>query len=60
MIAVSYVSEAPSYEKIRGLTYGTVTHEDRAKSRASWNVFDVITSVAVLVAIGIAYLYFTG
>ena len=60
MYAVSYMSEEPDYARISGLTYGTITAEDRAESRASWNKWDVIASVAVLVAILAAYLYFTG
>ncbi len=60
MIVVSYMTEAPSYEKISGLTYGTVTEEHRKESRASWTTSDVITSVIVLALILTAYLYFTG
>jgi SSS family solute:Na+ symporter len=60
MYVVSYMTEEPDYGKIQGLTYATVSHEDRAASRASWNRNDVIASVAVLVAILAAYLYFTG
>jgi len=60
MYVVSYTSEKPDYAKIAGLTYGTVTAEDRAESRASWNQWDVIASAAVLVAILAAYLYFVG
>jgi SSS family solute:Na+ symporter len=60
MYLVSYMTEEPDYEKIRGLTYGTITAEDRVASRASWNKWDVITSAAVLAAILAAYLYFTG
>jgi SSS family solute:Na+ symporter len=60
MIAVSYATAAPDYSKLVGLTYGTVTAEHRAESRASWNKWDVIASCAVLVAILAAYLYFRG
>jgi SSS family solute:Na+ symporter len=60
MIAVSYATEEPSYKKIEGLTYGTRSEEDRAVSRASWNRKDVVASVAILLAILAAYLYFTG
>jgi len=60
MIVVSYATAAPSYQKIQGLTYGTRTAEDRAKSRASWTYADLIASVAVLAIIAAAYLYFTG
>jgi len=36
MVAVSYVTPEPDYQKTRGLTYGTATPEDRAKTHASW------------------------
>ena len=58
MIVVSYLTEPPSYEKIKGLTYGTRTAEDRAKSRASWTYVDIIASAIVLAIIAAAYLYF--
>jgi SSS family solute:Na+ symporter len=58
MIVVSYLTEPPSYEKIKGLTYGTRTAEDRAKSRASWSYVDIIASAIVLAIIAAAYLYF--
>lgn len=60
MIAVSYLTEKPSYSKINGLTYGTLTDEDRRESRASWNKWDVIASGAIIAAIIAAYLYFRG
>jgi SSS family solute:Na+ symporter len=60
MYIVSYASKKPNYEQISGLTYGTITAEDRKESRASWNKWDVIASAAVLGAILMAYLYFTG
>jgi SSS family solute:Na+ symporter len=60
MIVVSKLTEAPSYEKISGLTYGTTSDEDRQTSRASWSMRDVVASVLVLVLIVAAYLYFTG
>jgi SSS family solute:Na+ symporter len=60
MIAVSYATEKPDYEKIKGLTYGTESDEDRAKSRASWSAIDVIFSCVVLAIIIAAYLYFRG
>lgn len=60
MVLISYLTEEPSYSKINGLTYGTLTDEDRRTSRASWNKWDVIASAAVLAAILAAYLYFRG
>lgn len=60
MFAVSYATEEPDYEKISGLTYGTMTDEHKNESRTSWNALDVATSVLVVVLILAAYLYFTG
>jgi SSS family solute:Na+ symporter len=60
MYLVSYLTQEPDYEKISGLTYGTITMEDKVASRASWNRWDVFASAAVLAAILAAYLYFTG
>jgi SSS family solute:Na+ symporter len=60
MFIVSYLTEAPAYEKITGLTYGTVTEEHKKESRASWTRWDVLASGIVLVLILAAYLYFTG
>jgi SSS family solute:Na+ symporter len=60
MIAVSYLTKPPAYEKISGLTYGTVTEEHVRESRASRSKGDIIASVIVLILIVAAYLYFTG
>ncbi|HNR69179.1 MAG TPA: sodium:solute symporter [bacterium] len=60
MVAVSYATQKPDYRTINGLTYGTMTAEQRKATRASWGRGDVIASVLVLVLILCAYLYFTG
>lgn len=60
MMVVSYMTEAPAYEKISGLTYATMTAEDHRQSRASWSAKDVVSSIIVLAIILAAYLYFTG
>ncbi|MBU4398139.1 MAG: Na+/glucose cotransporter, partial [Planctomycetes bacterium] len=60
MVAVSYLTKAPDYEQISGLTFGTLSDDQRQRSRHSWGAGDVIASAAVLAAIVAAYLYFTG
>lgn len=60
MVGVSLMTEAPAYEKISGLTFGTMSDEDRAVTRASWTKGDVALSVLVVILILIAYLSFTG
>jgi SSS family solute:Na+ symporter len=60
MIIVSFLTETPDYKKISGLTYGTTTAEHRAETQKSWSKGDVIASVALLLLIFTAYMYFTG
>ena len=60
MVGVSYATPAPAYEKISGLTYGTLTDADRAETKASYSKGDVIWSGVVIVLILIAYGYFSG
>jgi SSS family solute:Na+ symporter len=60
MVVVSYATPQPDYAKIKSLTFGTVTAEDRAKSQASWDWRDVGGSLVVLAFIVGAYLYFRG
>jgi SSS family solute:Na+ symporter len=60
MVGVSFRTKEPDYAAISGLTYGTITADQRRDSRGSWGWGEVATSAAVLVAILAAYLYFTG
>jgi SSS family solute:Na+ symporter len=60
MVAVSYATDKPKYEKIDGLTYSTTSQKDRDESRSSWNKWDVMTSVLVVLLIIAMYTYFTG
>ena len=60
MVGVSYATAAPTPEHVAGLTYATVTADDRARSRSSWRASDVVASCFVLVLILAAYLYFRG
>jgi SSS family solute:Na+ symporter len=60
MLAVSYATTAPPEDHLKGLTYATITPEQRRESRASWGPVDVFASAFVLLAILGAYLYFNG
>jgi len=60
MVVVSYMTATPDYERIKSLTFGTATTEDRAKTRASWDYRDVLVSAFILMCILGAYLYFRG
>jgi len=60
MLVVSYATPAPAEERLVGLTYATVTAEQRQQSRSSWSRRDVSASAVVLLLILAAYLYFRG
>jgi SSS family solute:Na+ symporter len=60
MVIVSYLTEEPDYARISGLTYGTLSEEHRARSRASRTAGDIVATTIVLLAIVAMYLYFRG
>jgi SSS family solute:Na+ symporter len=60
MFAVSYATQPPPADRLTGLTYQTVTPEQRARSRSTWTRGDVVNSAVVLALILAAYLYFRG
>jgi SSS family solute:Na+ symporter len=60
MVVVSYMTQEPQYDRIKSLTFGTATDEDRRRTRASWDWHDIAASVFILLAILGAYLYFRG
>ena len=60
MVGVSYATSQPDYQKIKNLSFGTVTAEHRAESQASWSAREVLTSAFVVAVIIGGYLYFTG
>jgi solute:Na+ symporter, SSS family len=60
MVVVSYLTEQPDYQKIKNMSFGTVTDEHRAESAKSWNWREVTASAFVLAVILAGYLYFRG
>jgi len=60
MVGVSYLTESPNYARIKGLTFGTASAEERRITRASWDWRDVLASAVILLCILGAYLYFRG
>jgi SSS family solute:Na+ symporter len=59
-LIVSYATKQPDYAKISGLTFSTLSEQDRKETRASWNWKDVILSILLVAAIIAVYMYFTG
>src|SRR6185295_15023480 len=50
-IVVSYLTPQPDYGKISGLTFSTLTPQDRLESRATWNIKDVLLSILLVLMI---------
>lgn len=55
----SLLTAAPSAEKLAGLTYASMSDEDRREVRASWNAWDVLLTCTVLGLVLAMYLYFS-
>lgn len=59
MVIVSLLTPKPEPEQINGLTFATTVAADKAASRASWNKWDVILSLFVVVFIVGVFTYFS-
>jgi len=59
-LLVSYATKQPDYAKISGLTFSTLSEQDRIENRASWNWKDVGLSILLVAVIIAIYTYFTG
>jgi SSS family solute:Na+ symporter len=60
MVIVSHLTLPPPEEKLKNLTFATMTEEHRRESRASWGRSEVVWSCVTLALILAAYLYFNG
>lgn len=60
IVLVSLLTPRPAEDRLRGLTYATVSEEDRRATTESWNKWDVINTCVVLGLILTVYLYFNG
>jgi len=60
VVVVSLLTRPPSAAQLEGLTYATVTADQRRASRSSWSKWDVLCTASILGLIVCIYLYFTG
>jgi SSS family solute:Na+ symporter len=58
VVIVSFLTQAPSAEKIQGLVIGTATPEQKASTRASWNHWDIVHTAIILIITVAFYWYF--
>jgi solute:Na+ symporter, SSS family len=59
-VVASLLTPAPSPEQIQGLTYSTVTQEQKDANRNSYNVWDVVLSLIVVGIVIFVMVSFTG
>jgi SSS family solute:Na+ symporter len=59
-IVVSLLSSIPSIEKVRNLTFQTISAEEKAENKASYNWKDIVVSILVLAAVGWVMIIFNG
>lgn len=58
MIMVSFFTKRASVEQLQGLTFGSISAEQKALSRGSWDKWDVIHTVIILGITVAFYIYF--
>lgn len=59
-VVVSLMTEAPSEESIVGLTFGTLTAEQKASAKNSYTILDIAASLCLILAVIGVMVYFTG
>ncbi|MEL6866261.1 MAG: sodium:solute symporter [Bacteroidota bacterium] len=59
-VVVSLATEKPSEEQLVGLTFGTLTEAQKASNRASYNKWDIIFTLIILVIVIGVMASFTG
>ncbi len=59
-VIVSLLSKPPSPEHVNGLTYATLTAEQKAANRASYNIWDIIFSLLVIAIVAFVMISFAG
>jgi SSS family solute:Na+ symporter len=60
IVAVSWLTPAPSEEKVANLTFGTISVEEKQKSRNSYNWKDITVSILVVLIVIYVMLWFDG
>jgi SSS family solute:Na+ symporter len=59
MIIVSLATSRPPEEKLQGLTFATLTKEQRLANRASYTTWDVLATIFVLAIVAFVMIYFS-
>ena len=59
-VVVSLLTKPPSEKQTAGLTYSTLTAEQKAANRASYNWLDIVLSLLVIAIVAFVMISFTG
>ena len=59
-VTVSLLTPAPAGERIRGLTYGSLTNAQKAENRNSYNIWDIVFSLLVIGIVIFVMISFNG
>ncbi|GAA4450047.1 sodium:solute symporter [Nibrella saemangeumensis] len=59
-VTVSMLTPAPTEEQVRGLTFGSLSEEQKAANRATYSAVDVIGSLVVIAIVVLVMVSFTG
>jgi SSS family solute:Na+ symporter len=59
-VSVSVLTQAPNYNAIKGLAFGTLTLKQKKESKDSFDAIDIVLSVVLVLVIISVLTYFTG
>ena len=59
-VTVSLLTKPPAQERIQGLTFSSLTEEQKQANRNSYNALDIVLSLVVIGIVAFVMIYFTG
>ncbi|MCX2680475.1 sodium:solute symporter [Galbibacter sp. EGI 63066] len=60
IVAVSWLTQAPSEEKVKNLTFSTISEEEKSNNRSSYNWKDITISILVVAVVIAVMIFFNG
>ena len=60
IVVVSYATPAPSDEKLKNLTYATISEEERKENKNSYNWKDIAISIVIIAIVAYVMIWFNG
>ncbi len=60
IVAVSFLSKAPSHDKVENMTYQTITEEEKKNNKVSYNWVDIAVSIIIVIIVAGVMIFFNG